>query len=119
MAKLKRYAIMICPRRVGLVGAVDLLISSAKYDCLLIQQIDDTPRFSDSLNLECVVLPLGNNVAAMLDVAFTNTISPILLTYAMVARYKKVFLVTPRPSIKNTTLSLRSIALMIVSNACC
>ena len=47
---------------------VACLISSTKYDYLLIEQVDEALRIKGILNLECVVLPPGSHVAAMPDV---------------------------------------------------
>ena len=45
------------------------LISSAKSDCLFVEQVDEASGVKGILNLECAVLPPGSNVAAMPDVA--------------------------------------------------
>ena len=47
---------------------VACLISSAKSDCLLIEQVDEASGVKGILNLECVVLPPRSHVVAMPDV---------------------------------------------------
>ncbi|MCI89322.1 hypothetical protein A2U01_0110610, partial [Trifolium medium] len=51
-----------------------------------ISQLEPGVASNGSLNLECAVLPPGNNVAAIPEDAVAMAISPLLLKVAIIAR---------------------------------
>ena len=92
--------------------------SLAKFNCLLILQTVESSILSGILNLECIVHPLGKIDATTPDDVVASTIRFLDLGVARIARYKNVFPLPPRPSMKNAPGSWLVTFCSIISYAC-